>query len=242
MATLTGEQVKALLAPLYPGRVQNLRGQSHLEAWDVRRHLIRIFGFGGFDIETLKLDLVHEREKPSTDKDGQAISRWTVVYRAEVRLIIKSADGHPIAHYDDAATGDAMNMPSIGDAHDFAVKTAVSQALKRCSTNLGDQFGLSLYDGGCVEPVVLRTLIGAPAAQTGAITDRDTVTTGVTRDQTPAELLHQLFQAADIGSRADKAAFIAAVAGRTVTSSDDLTPAEVDAVAAKLRERIETPA
>jgi hypothetical protein len=53
-------------------------------------------------------------------------------------------------------------MPDFkrGDVHDMAIKTAESQALKRCATNLGDQFGLSLYRNGSADPVVTVTLVG----------------------------------------------------------------------------------
>lgn len=158
-AHLTEQQVGFLLTPINDNRVRNLRGMSHLEAWDVRRQLIRIFGFEGFTIETLSLDLVAEREA----KQGER-SRWTIVYRAQVRLTVKATDGRPLAMFEDAAAGDAINQPSIGDAHDLAMKTALSQALKRCAVNLGDQFGLSLYNDGSKDAVVLRSLayMGAP--------------------------------------------------------------------------------
>jgi Rad52/22 family double-strand break repair protein len=137
---LTPEQVTTLLAPINPSRVQNLRGQSHLEAWDVRRWLNRVFGFGGWSDETLELAPVAQMEiNPG---------RWTVVYRAQVRLTVKTTDGRVLTAYDDAAMGDSRNQPSLGDAHDQAMKTALSQALKRCAHNLGDQFGLSLYNDG----------------------------------------------------------------------------------------------
>ena len=136
---LTEQQVAFLLQPISGKRVRNLRGMSHLEAWDVRRQLIRIFGFEGFTVETQALDLVAERESKTGDR-----SRWTVVYRAQVRLTIKAIDGRPVTVFEDAAAGDAVNQPSLGDAHDLAMKTALSQALKRCAVNLGDQFGLSL--------------------------------------------------------------------------------------------------
>jgi hypothetical protein len=148
-ARFTPYQLRMLHGGINGNRVRNLRGMSHLEAWDVRRQLIRIFGFGGFDVETLSLDLVSERE----NKTGER-SRWTIVYRAQVRLIIKDTSGRVIAHFDDGAAGDAVNQPSLGDAHDLAMKTAFSQALKRCAVNLGDQFGLSLYNDGSPEPVV----------------------------------------------------------------------------------------
>ena len=46
----------------------------------------------------------------------------------------------------------------IGDAHDMALKTAESGALKRAATNLGDQFGLSLYNDGSMLPLVKRVV------------------------------------------------------------------------------------
>jgi hypothetical protein len=163
MAQLTRAQYDWLVRPITPGRVRQLRGNYHVEQWDVRRHLIRAFGFGGFDITTTSLELVREIEHlPYTaagEVDPRGKSRWTVVYRAEIRLVIKDANGSMIAHYEDAATGDSQNQPSLGDAHDQACKTALSQALKRCAVNLGDQFGLSLYNGGSPQAVVLQSLI-----------------------------------------------------------------------------------
>lgn len=162
---LTEQQVGFLLRPISNNRVRNLRGMSHLEAWDVRRQLIRIFGFEGFTVETLGLDLVHENGNPNYRKKNKAgeeygptYTAWTIVYRAQVRLTVKTADGRPIAMFEDAAAGDAVNQPSVGDAHDLAMKTALSQALKRCAVNLGDQFGLSLYNDGSQNAVVMRSL------------------------------------------------------------------------------------
>ncbi|WP_051777668.1 Rad52/Rad22 family DNA repair protein [Streptomyces violaceorubidus] len=142
-------QLRMLHGGIHANRVRMLRGMAHLEAWDVRRQLIRVFGFGGFSIDTVSLDLVSERET----KNGER-SKWTIVYRAQVRLTLYTPDGRKITHFEDAAAGDAINQPSIGDAHDLAMKTAVSQALKRCAVNLGDQFGLSLYNNGSSDPVV----------------------------------------------------------------------------------------
>lgn len=156
--SLAVAQVDALLQPLDDRRVRRKDGVSHLEAWDVRRHLIRVFGFGGFDIETKALECVLERsfwsEKPGEPFKG----RHTVVYRAEVRLSIKAQDGTVVASFEDGAMGDGVNMPTLMGAHDFAMKTALSQALKRCAVNLGDRFGLSLYNKGAVGATVGKTL------------------------------------------------------------------------------------
>jgi recombination DNA repair RAD52 pathway protein len=178
-----------LLKPLDAHRIRDVQGMSHLEAHDVRRWLTRVFGFGGWSLDTLGLDLIAEHRKDNHRKKGRngepygpEYTAWTVVYRAQVRLTVKDPVGNVLTHFDDAATGDAINMPSIGDAHDFAVKTAMSQAMKRCAVNLGDQFGLSLYDGGGV-----RTPDGQhirPAVQ--ATLDRPR-TTAPTHDDQPVQ-------------------------------------------------------
>ena len=148
---LTIQQHAVLLRGINGNRVKTRSGQSNVEAWDIRRQLNRIFGFGGWELTYPEVVMVSQLEtKPS---------RYTVVYRAVARLVIKNADGTPGAIFEDGAAGDGINLP-LGDAHDFALKTALSQALKRCAVNLGDQFGLSLYNGGSVDPVVQVTLAG----------------------------------------------------------------------------------
>lgn len=153
MAQHTTQQLEVLFGGIHRDRVKSLKGMAYVEAWDVRRWLNRIYGFGGWDLETLELTCVATNSVPNGD-------RWkhTVVYRAQVRLTIKDTDGQPIAHYEDAASGDGINQPNLGDAHDMAMKTALSQAVKRVAVNLGDQFGLSLYNNGDPRPVVNRSV------------------------------------------------------------------------------------
>lgn len=160
---LTDLQLKVLFSELHKSRVsQNPKGFNHVQQWDVRRFLIRVFGFGGYDTELVSIDLVKEIEIPSGDR-----SRWTVVYRVHQRLTIKDVAGNPIATFDGVATGDARNQPSLGDAHDGAVKEADSQSLKRAAVNLGDVFGLSLYNGGSTDRVVLWSAAHPPKAADG---------------------------------------------------------------------------
>lgn len=140
---LNALQLDYLLRPLNANRVRKAQGMNHLEAFDVRTWLNRVFGFGGWSIETLALDLV--REGPTKTQQGR--DAWAVLYRAQVRLTIRDPHGNMLATFDDAAAGHAI-LPDLGDAHDFAMKTSLSQALKRCAVSLGDQFGLSLYNGG----------------------------------------------------------------------------------------------
>ncbi|WP_338316396.1 Rad52/Rad22 family DNA repair protein, partial [Streptomyces bohaiensis] len=153
--TLTDRQRERLLRPLNPARTQrNPAGFRYLEAWDVRRYLTRIFGFGGYSTDLLSLDLAHAAEVTPR--------RWVVVYRAAVKLTVY-VDGREFGHWHGVATGAGRNLP-VADAHDIAAKAADSGALKRAATNLGDQFGLSLYDGGSLDPVVLGTLVKSTTA------------------------------------------------------------------------------
>ncbi|MEU6229950.1 Rad52/Rad22 family DNA repair protein [Streptomyces sp. NPDC047042] len=151
---LTDQQLKVLYSGLHNDRVGfNQKGFAHVQQWDVRRFLIRVFGFGGYDTELVSIDLIREIEHPASNQGGKP--RWTVAYRVHQRLTVKDVAGRPIATFDGVATGDAQNQPSLGDAHDGAVKEADSQSLKRAAVNLGDAFGLSLYNGGKTNPVVL---------------------------------------------------------------------------------------
>lgn len=161
---LTPQQYEVLLRGINANRVSMEGGKSHLEAWDVRRTLIRIFGFGGFKIEN-KFDLIFKHiAAPGEIVYGNGGTNkkpaYTVVYSCETALTIFNPDGSVGAYFEDAATGDGANMPTFQAAADFAIKTAASQALKRCAVNLGDQFGLSLYNKGSKDPQVLMTLAG----------------------------------------------------------------------------------
>jgi recombination DNA repair RAD52 pathway protein len=145
---LNEHQYEQLLKPLNPNRVakrsQAGRSLSYLEAWDVKAHLIRIFGFGGWSWDVLTADLAFESEK-----DG----KWNVGYKVKGSLHIPSLG----CSYTEASVG-AATLPQRGEAHDMAVKTGESDALKRAAINLGTQFGLSLYDNGALKDVVGKTL------------------------------------------------------------------------------------
>jgi hypothetical protein len=136
-----------LLEPIQPHRVRILDGQSYLPQQDVRAHLIRLFGFCGHSIEVVETALAFEQPIPPYMKNGKEITgRWDVCYRATVRLTVYDPEtGEELAHWEDSATGDAQNQTRLA-GHDLALKSAVSTAIKRAATNLGDQFGLSLYN------------------------------------------------------------------------------------------------
>lgn len=165
---LTAQQYETLLRPVAKHRVsarqQGGMSLSYLEAWDVKAHLIRVFGFCGWSADVLSAELVFE------DKDEKG--RWNVGYKVIMRLRIHGHDPLVLIDttYTEAAVGSAINA-SRGDAHDMAVKTAESDALKRAAINLGNQFGLSLYDGGNTNDVVGHTLV-PPDGYTGPEADK----------------------------------------------------------------------
>lgn len=146
---LTSEQITELLKPINPARVsKDGKGFAHVEAWDIRRTMNRIFGFGAWSARVDSMELISEREV--TGKDGK--TRWNVIYRARCTLEVGDFMEAP-GTYAEWAAGDATN-PVLADAHDQAIKTAESQAFKRCAVNLGDQFGLSLYKNGSTDATV----------------------------------------------------------------------------------------
>lgn len=159
MPELTPAQRHVLLQPIKPSRVAELRGMSYVEAYDVAAHLTRIFGFEGWDKEILSLEPIAEDLMTWKNSQGAEKSGWDVGYRCTLRLTVRNPLGAVVTVKEDVATGSATHQPSRFDAHDLAVKSAVSDALKRCAKDLGDQFGLSLYDKGSTEPLVKRVVI-----------------------------------------------------------------------------------
>ena len=139
-------QYDQLLQGLNEVRVSQRKGGggkmlSYLEAYDVKAHLTRVFGFGGWSWQIEHVTLAFEEQQEN---------RWVIGYRVQGTLTVQDCK------YSGVAVGSAMG--SQADAHDNAVKNGDSDALKRAAINLGDQFGLSLYANGSTRPVVQKTL------------------------------------------------------------------------------------
>jgi len=152
---LTAEQTRVLLKGIAPYRVKEVQGMAHVEGYDIRAMLIRVFNFAGFSITNpTPTTLIYEH--PTMTKAQKPA--FNTAYMAHVRITIHLPDGD--VYYDGTAVGEAT-MPDFkrGDTHDMAIKTADTQALKRAAINLGDQFGLSLYNDGSLQPLV-RKLVG----------------------------------------------------------------------------------
>jgi len=153
---LTREQHDILLRPLNGSRVQSRkqagRSLSFLEAWDVKAHLTRIFGFCNWDGEILDSNLAFE-----TAPQGEA-KNWSVGYKVTYRITVRDQNGEFLCTHAEAAVGSAQ-LPQRGEAHDMAIKTAESDALKRAAINLGTQFGLSLYNNGSTHDIIKATIV-----------------------------------------------------------------------------------
>lgn len=152
-------QYETLMRPLNGTRVakrsQGGKQLSYLEAWDVKAHLTRVFGFGGWDLEMLDYHYVTAREYVNNSKD-----MVEVIYSARMQLTVRDPEGDTVARYSEAAVGSASGPATmLGEHHDNAVKQAASDALKRCAINLGSQFGLSLYDNGSTREVIRGTVV-----------------------------------------------------------------------------------
>lgn len=141
---LTPKQVETLLKPIAANRVLTLskgkQSLSYVAQHDVRAHLNRIFGFGRWSMDVKETTFIFEEQNDA--------KRWLAGYRATVRITIYAADGTEIAHYEDSHASSNAPQPDRGEAHALALTIAVSTAMKRAASSLGDQFGLSLYNKG----------------------------------------------------------------------------------------------
>lgn len=147
---LTHTQMWQLMQDLPNDRVKQRQGLSYVEAWDVKATLTRVFGFGGFSTQILSEGEVFRLEVPRQNGNGV---NWSIGYRVALRLIVPQLG----AYWDESAVG-SNSQGSIAEAYDNAVKGATSDALKRCATMLGTQFGLSLYDNGNKNEVI-KTIV-----------------------------------------------------------------------------------
>ena len=168
---LTEAQIRALGAPyIQASRVKKLEGNSYLQAWDVKAMLLKVFGWGGFSTEVLNAEIVQIREH-AAGTAGHVVrkeTKWAkqgdpktpqVIAQVTMRLTLHNIGpaGQDVVHTETAV---GLNSQwDIGEACDTAIKSAESDALKRCAIFLGTQFGLSLYNAGDYADVVKRVLV-----------------------------------------------------------------------------------
>ena len=139
-AVFSPQQIAALSAPLDRAKVQTRsqagRSLAYLEGWQAIAEANRIFGFDGWQRETIAVQCVSERERTlgSSNRAG-----WGVTYTARVRIRVGEVirEGSGAGHGIDA---------DLGQAHESALKEAETDAMKRALMTFGNPFGLALYD------------------------------------------------------------------------------------------------
>jgi recombination DNA repair RAD52 pathway protein len=117
-------------------RESNGRQLSYIEGWYAITEANRIFGFDGWNRETVESRCVLARENRGT---------FVAVYVAKVRITVQ-ADGATVIR-EGHGTGQGHGT-SPGEVHDIALKVAETDATKRALATFGKPFGLALYGSG----------------------------------------------------------------------------------------------
>ena len=112
------------------------RQLTYLEGWYAISEANRIFGFDGWNRETVESKCVLARETRGT---------FLAVYIARVRVTVH-ADGASIIR-EGHGSGEGHGT-SPGEVHDVALKAAETDATKRALATFGKPFGLELYRSG----------------------------------------------------------------------------------------------
>jgi len=174
------EQLAALSAPLDRANVrQREQGRSrvsYLEGWQVIAEANRIFGFDGWQRQTVAVRCVAQAERliGRDQKPG-----WGVTYTARVRVTVTAGGLVPLVR-EGSGAGHGIDV-DLGQAHESALKEAETDAMKRALMTFGNPFGLALYDkaqrqvssaagqgDGAQRPPLGRPAAGSPAAASPA--------------------------------------------------------------------------
>ncbi len=177
----TDAQSKALGAKLVAKHVKTRvwggRTLSYLEGWHAVAEANRIFGFDGWDRETVSASCIWQGRR-----DGQA----ACTYVARARIAVRAGGG--VIQRDGSGSGHGRAaLP--GEAHESALKEAETDATKRALITFGNQFGLALYDKE------RRGVTGKRPAKTNGADPKPATWTALSPDGTP------------IGSHTDPAAY-----------------------------------
>ncbi len=152
----TEEQTKALSAKLNGKHVRSRKLDgielSFIEGWHCLAEANRVFGFDGWDRETLSAKCVW---------DGNWGGRKGCAYTALVRIRVRAGDA--VVYRDGSGVGHGWAQ-TLGEAHESALKEAETDATKRALATFGNPFGLALYDKAQrgVRQIRARKTNGAP--------------------------------------------------------------------------------
>jgi hypothetical protein len=107
---------------------------SYIEAWHAIDEANRVFGFEGWDRETVWAERIWE--------DGRREPK-SCSYAVRVRIRVRAGD--TVVCRDGSGVGHGTGA-TLGEAHESALKEAETDATKRAFTTFGNLFGLALYD------------------------------------------------------------------------------------------------
>jgi DNA recombination protein Rad52 len=138
MTGLREDQIKALNGKLKAAHIrtreENGKELSYIEGWFTIAEANRIFGFDGWNRETVDSVCVWQ---------GRTGGRRCCYYTAKVRVSVHTA-GKIITREGSGFGGGSGDNP--GEAHEMAIKEAETDAMKRALMTFGNRFGLALYD------------------------------------------------------------------------------------------------
>ncbi len=141
----TPEQIEQLRAPLSRSNVKTRkqagRDLSYVEGWHAIAEANRIFGFAGWDRQTIEVKQLGD----AREVDG----KFRVAYMARVRITVRPALDKDAWHEDITRDGCGYGSgidKDLGSAHESALKEAETDAMKRALMTFGNPFGLALYD------------------------------------------------------------------------------------------------
>lgn len=130
------EQKRQLSAKLDAAHVKQRsqagRSLSYIEGWFAIAEANRIFGFDGWQRETVEIRSVHE---PHQNERGN----WVVGYMAKSRITVGSLVR------EGCGFGSGIDR-DLGRAHESALKECETDSMKRALMTFGNPFGLALYD------------------------------------------------------------------------------------------------
>lgn len=140
--TFHPDAIAALKAPLDPksvaSRQQGGSQVQYIEGWHAIAEANRIFGFDGWNRETVDLQQLGE---PYDNKNGNKV----VNYRAKVLIVVLDENGIGSVKREGCGFGQGIDR-DLGQAHESAIKEAETDAMKRAFMTFGNPFGLALYD------------------------------------------------------------------------------------------------
>ena len=105
----------------------------YLEGWHIISEANRIFGYDGWDRETLQSQCVWQ---------NQIDYRYAAAYLTRLKITVRA--GEQIIQREGLGSGEAL-AGTAGQAHERASKAAETDATKRALSTFGNSFGLSLY-------------------------------------------------------------------------------------------------